>query len=178
MTLNEARGRTIISRISPINGHLANAEMAWLTFLSARLSYTIFCLLEIFCFVPLVKHVVQQVSSEIVVAAINSTEYFGWGNNDLLWLKLYFLLNAEQANALFCRYDNFYMNFMHICLLASDNSQASIFLHFQKNRILHIFSLVASLTYLFEFSPLILIEKDVMDKIDREINFASDGSIS
>ena len=97
MTLNEARGRTIISRISPINGHLANAEMAWLTFLSARLSYTIFCLLEIFCFVPLVEHVVQQVSSEIVVAAINSTEYF----NDLLWLKLSFLLNAEQANALF-----------------------------------------------------------------------------
>ena len=101
MTLNEARGRTIISRISPINGHLANAEMAWLTFLSARLSYTIFCLLEFFCFVPLVEHVVQQVSSEIVVAAINSSEYFGWGNNDLLWLKLYFLLNAEQANALF-----------------------------------------------------------------------------
>ena len=174
MTLNEARGRTIISRISPINGHLANAEMAWLTFLSARLSYTIFCLLEIFCFVPLVEHVVQQVSSEIVVAAINSTEYFGWGNNDLLWLKLYFLLNAEQVNAKII----FTWNLMHTCLLASDNSQASIFLHFQKNRILDIFSLVASLTYLFEFSPLILIEKDVMDKIDREINFASDGSIS
>ena len=139
MTLNEARGRTIISRISPINGHLANAEMAWLTFLSARLSYTIFCLLEIFCFVPLVEHVVQQVSSEIVVAAINSTEYFGWGNNDLLWLKLYFLLNAEQANALFLAAKIiFTWNFMHM-FIAKRQQSSKYFLTFPEKQDLRYF---------------------------------------
>ena len=152
MTLNEARGRTIISRISPINGHLANAEMAWLTFLSARLSYTIFCLLEFFCFVPLVEHVVQQVSSEIVVAAINSTEYFGWGNNDLLWLKLYFLLNAEQANALFLAAKIiFTWNFMRMFVGRRPQS-SKYFLTFPEKQDLRYF-FTRCITLIFEFPP-------------------------
>ena len=67
--------------------------MAWLTFLSARLSWNL-CL-KLFCSL---EH--AQVSSEIVAAAINSTEYFG--GEQWLMTKICICTNAEWASALFC----------------------------------------------------------------------------